>query len=92
MIDDVCSEWDCDNDVTGIDNPNSVGKIPEEQQLFECVPAGAPKGWRGDQLKHYIWEMEVPNLNITIPDNVDGLERLDSFDSKSDDETEMGLV
>ncbi len=92
LKDNVCSEWDCDDDVTVIDNPNSVEKIPEEQQLFECVPAGAPKGWRRDELKDYICETEVPNFNFTILDNVDGQERSDSFDSKSDDETEMGLV
>jgi len=92
LKDDVCSEWVCDDDVTVIDDPNSVEKIPEEQWLFECVPAGAPKGWRQDQLKDYICETEVPNFNFTFPDDVDGLEKSDSFDSISDNETEMGLV
>ncbi len=44
--DDVSDEWDCNDDVTVIDDPRQVKKIPEEQGLFEPVPDGAPRGWK----------------------------------------------
>ncbi len=92
LKDDMSDEGDCSDDVTVMDDPRQAKKIPEEKRLFEPVPDGAPRGWRQDQLKDYIYETEIPQNNFNHRSNSFSDKSWESIQNQLEDEISLETV
>ncbi|EJK67067.1 hypothetical protein THAOC_11945 [Thalassiosira oceanica] len=56
-------DWDCEDDLTDIDEPD---RAPDDLELYgldHVVPRGLNKGTRREQLKEFIWDKWHPTYN-----------------------------